>query len=54
MGSNLPETYWQILDLLKTKIRESSVKAIISANVQLLSVYWEIGDAIARQEKENG
>lgn len=54
MASKLPDTYWHILDLLKTKIRESRVKAVVAANVQLLAVYWEIGDAIARQEKKKG
>ena len=54
MASKLPDTYWQILDNLKAKIREARVKAVIAANVQLLAMYWEIGDAIAQQEKQQG
>jgi predicted nuclease of restriction endonuclease-like (RecB) superfamily len=54
MDSKLPGTYLQILEILKTRIRDARIKAIITANVQLLAIYWEIGHTISEQEKQQG
>ncbi len=52
--SSLPENnnYIQILQSLKEKIRAARQKAALSVNVYLLQIYWEIGNTIAIQEKE--
>lgn len=52
--SQLQTNYIHILDDLKTKIRESRVKAAVSVNVVLLKLYWEIGDIILEQQKIEG
>lgn len=54
MSAKLPDTYRQILEELKGKIREARLKAVITANAQLLTIYWEIGQSIAEQEKQKG
>lgn len=54
MTSKLPDTYLQILEELKKKIREARIKVVVSANVHLLAIYWEIGQAIAQQETQQG
>lgn len=46
--------YFEILNNLKVKIRQARVKATFSANAQLLSMYWEIGNAILQQQKARG
>lgn len=37
---------------MKTAVRESRQKAILSANAHLLNLYWKIGQAISQQVKE--
>ncbi len=46
--------YSEIIEQLKQKIRQARVQSIITVNTHMLSIYWEIGDTIARQEKEEG
>lgn len=46
--------YQWILSVLKERIRFARQNAVISVNVQLLQLYWEIGQIIAMQEKEEG
>ena len=49
-----PDKYNQILSALKEKIRNARLQAVLSVNTQMLKMYWEIGDAIAQQQKEEG
>jgi len=53
MGS-IDKNYYSILEALKEKIRRARQKAAIAVNNELLSVYWEIGNAILQQQKEEG
>ncbi len=46
--------YQQILNGLKDKIRQARFKAALTANAQLLAIYWEVGQAILNQQKEEG
>ena len=46
--------YLNILESLKQKIRQARIKAIFAVNSEMLSIYWEIGNAIAEQEKSEG
>ena len=48
------DKYNQILAALKEKIRNARLQAVLSVNTQMLKMYWEIGDAIAQQQKEEG
>ena len=47
-------SYTQIVNVLKEKIRASRVKAVLTANIQMLALYWEIGNTIADQELTKG
>lgn len=49
-----PNKYQQILNGLKEKIRQARFKAALTANAQLLAIYWEIGVTILNQQKEEG
>jgi predicted nuclease of restriction endonuclease-like (RecB) superfamily len=52
--ARLEATYYSILTSLKEKIRNARVKAAVLVNTQLLSTYWEIGNAINEQEQQAG
>jgi predicted nuclease of restriction endonuclease-like (RecB) superfamily len=46
--------YQLILNGLKDKIRQARFKAALTANAQLLAIYWEVGQTIIQQENEEG
>jgi predicted nuclease of restriction endonuclease-like (RecB) superfamily len=46
--------YQLILAGLKEKIRQARFKAALTANAQLLAIYWEVGQTIMQQENEEG
>ena len=46
--------YKKILSGLKDKIRQAKSKAAFSVNAQLLHLYWEIGNTILKQQKQEG
>ena len=50
---NIP-TYITILEELKTKIKQAQYKAVISANKEMISLYWDIGETILIQQKRQG
>jgi predicted nuclease of restriction endonuclease-like (RecB) superfamily len=50
----LPAIYSQTLTSLKDKIRQAQTRAVLTANVQLLTIYWEIGEFVVKLEKEHG
>lgn len=47
----LPKEYPSILEELKRKIKESQTRALVSVNLELISVYWEIGKTIHEQQQ---
>ncbi len=49
---NLPATYPQILEDIKTGIRQARLKAVLSANAHMLSLYWQIGKTILEQQQQ--
>ncbi|KAB7727033.1 DUF1016 family protein [Rudanella paleaurantiibacter] len=52
MEQTLPDNYIQLLDELKTEIRQARLRATVAANAELLRLYWHIGNAIlTRQDK---
>ena len=45
--------YARFLDDIKTRIREAQIRAGLSANAELIRLYWGIGrDIVARQKDE--
>ena len=52
-GSPAPESYGELLGEIKERIRTAQYAALRSVNLQLLSLYWDIGRLISnRQEGE--
>lgn len=50
----LPAIYRQTLSLLKDKKRQAQTRAVLTANIQLLNIYREIGQLVVRLENEQG
>ena len=46
--------YSDFLKRVKEKILSSQVKAAVSVNQELISLYWEIGSALVQKQKEEG
>lgn len=47
-------SYKEIVEFLKEKIRTGRLNAVLTANIQMLSLYWEIGNIIGIQETTKG
>jgi predicted nuclease of restriction endonuclease-like (RecB) superfamily len=52
--SVLPDHYPEILSELKSAIRHSRLKALLSANAEMLLLYWKIGKTILDQQDQAG
>ncbi|PWJ58032.1 putative nuclease of restriction endonuclease-like (RecB) superfamily [Dyadobacter jejuensis] len=46
--------YIVLLERLKNEIRQARLQATVSANTEMLSLYWRIGSIILEQEKQQG
>ncbi len=54
MTSKLSKNYIDVLKGLKEKIRQARLRAAIAVNSELLKLYWEIGNTILLQQKQEG
>ncbi len=52
--NQLQSDYINILNTLKEKIRQARIRASVAVNVELLQLYWEIGNTILELQKEEG
>jgi predicted nuclease of restriction endonuclease-like (RecB) superfamily len=50
----LPESYPALLENIKTRIRESQVKAAMSVNQELIKLHWWIGSEIVKRQEADG
>ena len=50
----LTSDYKETLNLIIQKIELAQQKAVISANISLLDLYWNIGNVILHKKKEQG
>ncbi|MFH1824258.1 MAG: PDDEXK nuclease domain-containing protein [Candidatus Firestonebacteria bacterium] len=48
------QSYVTVLEELKTKIRQAQQKASLSVNKELILLYWDIGNTILEQQKNQG
>ena len=52
--SELPDTYFNILKDIKEKITATRLRTILSANTELILLYWDIGRLILQKQDEEG
>lgn len=50
----LPDDYLQFLQDLKSRIRSERIKTVLSANVTMVMLYWDIGQAILKKQDNEG
>lgn len=46
--------YGQLLDKIKTRIRQGQTRAMWAANAELISTYWDVGRMISEQQDQEG
>jgi len=51
---SLPVGYGSLLEDLKERIRTAQVKASLSANRELIVLYWDIGKSIVERQRDEG
>ena len=49
-----PLIYADLLNDIKTRIRQAQIKAAFAANAELIGLYWDIGQMIALRQKQEG
>ena len=52
--TTLPNSYPILLKDIKERIQHSQVRAVFSANRELILLYWEIGRLIAKRQQKEG
>lgn len=52
--SAIHKNYIKVVEDLKSKIRQARLKVAISANAELIQLYWEIGKIIIEQQSNEG
>ncbi len=50
----LPSDYAEFLESLKTRVRHSQTKAMLSVNRELIALYWDIGRQIVERQELEG
>lgn len=53
-GKVIPVGYMRFLNDLKARIRAAQVKAALSVNRELISLYWHIGESIVSRQRDEG
>jgi len=53
-SSDLPRSYPEVLESVKARIRTAQIKALLSVNRELMSLYWDIGKTIVRRQEIEG
>jgi hypothetical protein len=50
----LPRDYAAFLEEIKTRIRKAQIRVALSANRELIQLYWDLGGAIVQKQRESG
>lgn len=52
--TGLPGSYGDFLKDIKTRVRAAQIKAALSANSELIDLYWHIGGSIVERQRREG
>ena len=52
--TRIPANYPALLEDIKKRIRSAQVRATLSANAELIHLYWDIGQTICHRQKREG
>ncbi len=53
-NASLPASFKSLLKDVKTRIQQAQTRAILSANAELVRMYWDVGRMIAGRQKREG
>jgi hypothetical protein len=53
-ASLLPAGYGKFLEDIKQRVRAAQVRATLSANRELITLYWDIGKGIIERQRAEG
>lgn len=51
---DLPSGYAELLDGLKSTVRDARIKVLRTVNTQLIELYWAIGQGVRLQQEQHG
>ncbi len=51
---HLPEGYADFIGKLKDRIAQQRIKTVLSANADMVTMYWEIGNSILLRQQNEG
>ena len=52
--SEMDAPYFELRDLIITKIKETRLRFIVQANNEMIALYWNIGNEILQRQKSDG
>lgn len=53
-NSEMGETYLKFIDEIKIEIQNQRISVVLKANASMICLYWNIGNAILKKQKEEG
>jgi predicted nuclease of restriction endonuclease-like (RecB) superfamily len=53
-AGDVPVSYGELLEALKTRIRAAQIKAALAVNRELIALYWHIGRSIVERQRAEG
>ncbi len=53
-ATGLPVRYLEFLEDIKSRIRSAQVKAALSANREMILLYWDLGKSIVERQRKEG
>jgi hypothetical protein len=51
---DLPDSYAELPEDLKSRIQTARVKAVLAVNQELVLLYWQIGQSIGERQQAEG
>src|SRR5471030_749569 len=54
LPAKLPRDYASLLGQVKDRIRQAQTRAVLSANAEMIHLYWEVGRLLVQQQATQG
>ncbi len=52
--SEMSDSYLQFIEEIKNKIQQQRLSVVLNANASMICLYWNIGNAVLKKQKEEG
>jgi hypothetical protein len=54
LPAKLPRDYASLLSQVKDRIRQAQTRAVLSANAEMIWLYWDVGQMLLRRQAQKG